>query len=189
MGGYFASFLRPLERLMPDYDFFSDEQLVKAARDGEEPAWEALMTRHGQRFLAFFSRMNGGDHAAARERWLSLWSELARQRPSLASGPRFGVAAFSLALKLSLGVEARPRTASRAEASSLEARSARLHGALASLAPLDRAALCLGYLDNLPWDDLGRVLGCRQEEAKALCAGAYVRLDADLGPDFLSAGL
>ena len=48
---------------MPDYSFFSDEQLVKAARDGEDAAWEALVRRHGQRLLAFFVRMNGGDLA------------------------------------------------------------------------------------------------------------------------------
>jgi RNA polymerase sigma-70 factor (ECF subfamily) len=174
---------------MPDYDFFSDEQLVKAARDGEEPAWEALLTRHGQRLLAFFARMNGGVQASARERWLTLWSELARQRPSLASGPRFSTSAFSMALKLSLAEAPVPQRLPRAEPSSLEARSARLHGALAELPALERAALCLGYFDNLPWDELGRVLGCRADEAKAHCAAAYARLDTALGPDFLSAGL
>jgi DNA-directed RNA polymerase specialized sigma24 family protein len=174
---------------MPDYDFFSDEQLVKASRDGEDAAWEALLTRHGQRFLAFFARMNGGVQAQARERWLALWSELARQRPSLASGPRFSTSAFSLALRLSLAEAPVAQRLPRAEASSLEARSARLHQALAALPALERAALCLGYLDNLPWDELGRVLGCRSEEAKAQCASAYAHLDEALGPDFLSAGL
>ncbi len=56
---------------MPDYSFFSDEQLVKAARDGEDAAWEALVRRHGQRLLAFFVRMNGGVQAQARERWVN----------------------------------------------------------------------------------------------------------------------
>ena len=174
---------------MPDFDFFSDEQLVGAARDGDESAWEALLRRHGQRLLAFFTRMNGGDLGAARERWLSLWSELARQKPSLASGPRFSTVAFGLALKLSLAEPARPRPLAKAADSSLESRSARLHQALLELTPEKRAALCLGYLDNLGWDELGRVLGCRSEEAKGHCAAAYAQLDSNLGADFLSAGL
>ncbi len=60
---------------------------------------------------------------------------------------------------------------------------------LAELPTLERAALCLGYLDNLPWDKLGQILGCRAEDAKAHCADAYARLDEALGPGFFSAGL
>ena len=174
---------------MPDYELFSDEQLVKASRDGEEAAWDALMRRHGQRLLAFFSRMNGGDTLLAREQWLRLWTELARLRPSLASGPRFSSTAFSNALRLSQEREPQVPSLPKAEPSSLEARSSRLHQGLAGLPALERAALCLGYFDNLAWDELGRVLGCRAEEAKAHCAAAYTRLDAALGPDFLTAGL
>jgi DNA-directed RNA polymerase specialized sigma24 family protein len=174
---------------MPDYDFFSDEQLSMAARDGEDAAWEVLLRRHGQRLLAFFCRMNGGDLPAARERWLSLWTDLARQRPSLASGPRFSTTAFGLALKLSLA-EATPRLRqSRADPSSLEARSARLYAGLAELPTSERAAVCLGYLDSLPWEEIGKVMGCRSEDAKALCASGYAHLDTNLGPDFLTAGL
>ena len=174
---------------MPDYDLFSDEQLVKTARDGEDAAWEALIRRHGQRLLAFFSRMNGGDLVSAKERWLSLWSELARQRPTLASGPRFSTVAFAVALRLSQGAPALAGSPARFEPSSLEGRSARLHSALAALPILERSALCLAYFDNLSWDETGRVLGCRSEEAKAHSATAYQRLDAALGPDFLKAGL
>jgi DNA-directed RNA polymerase specialized sigma24 family protein len=174
---------------MPDYDFFSDEQLVKSARDGEDSAWEALMRRHGQRLLAFFCRMNGGEQASARERWLSLWSDLARQRPSLASGPRFSTTAFNVALRLSLAEAPQRQRRNRAEASSLEARSARLYAGLAELPSSERAAVCLGYLDSLPWEEIGRVMGCRQDEAKALCASGYAHLDKILGPDFLTAGL
>ena len=174
---------------MPDYELFSDEQLVKAARDGEDPAWEALIRRHGQRLLAFFARMNGGDLPLARQRWLDLWAELARQRPTLASGPRFTTTAFASALRLSQAGAPRSSDAPEGEASSLEARSARLYQGLAGLPLIDRAALCLGYLDNVGWDEMARVLGCRPEEAKSLCAGAYTRLDAALGPDFLTAGL
>lgn len=174
---------------MPDYELFSDEQLVKAARDGEDPAWEALIRRHGQRLLAFFVRMNGGDLAQARQRWLDLWSELARQRPTLASGPRFSTTAFGAALRLSQGAGPQAAPLSESEPSSLEARSSRLYQGLAALPVIDRAALCLGYLDNLAWDEMARVLGCRPEEAKSLCAAAYSRLDAALGPDFLTAGL
>ena len=174
---------------MTDYDFFSDDQLVKAARDGEDTAWEALLRRHGQRLLAFFARMNGGDQAAARERWLTLWGELARQRPSLASGPRFSTVAFGLALKLSLTQAPQRQAVPRADPSSLETRSARLFLGLAELPSSERAALCLGYLDSLPWDEIGRVMGCRGDEAKSLCAAGYAQLDSALGPDFLTAGL
>jgi DNA-directed RNA polymerase specialized sigma24 family protein len=175
---------------MPNYDFFSDEQLVKASRDGQDAAWEALLRRHGQRLLAFFCRMNGGDLSVAKERWLSLWSDLARQRPSLATGARFSTAAFGLALKLSQTTNPQrlrqPRTD---DPSSFEARSARFYTGLAELPANERAALCLGYLDNLPWEELGRVMGCRGEEARDLCAAAYAHLDANLGSDFLTAGL
>jgi DNA-directed RNA polymerase specialized sigma24 family protein len=174
---------------MPDYSFFSDEQLVKAARDGEDAAWEALVRRHGQRLLAFFVRMNGGDLAGARERWINLWGELARQRPSLASGPRFTTVAFNTALKSCVSIVPKVAARSNAEPSSLEARSDRIYRALASLPTVQRAALCLSYLDNLPWDKLGQILGCRAEEAKAHCADAYARFDATLGPGFFSPDL
>lgn len=174
---------------MPDYDFFSDEQLLKAARDGDDAGWEALLRRHGQRLLVFFNRMNGGDTTAARALWLQLWSDLARLRPSLASGGRFSTTAFSLALKLAQGLAPKTGSGPQGESSSLEARSARLYHALAELPVPERAALNLGYFDNLSWEDLGRVLGCRPDEAKAYCAAAYIRLDEALGPDFLTAGL
>ena len=174
---------------MPDYDFFSDEQLVKAARDGEDAAWEALLRRHGQRLLAFFTRMNGGDLGSAQAQWLNLWSELARQRPSLASGPRFSTTAFGQAVKISLAEAPVKRRLPNAEPSSLEMRSASLSAGLADLPPVERAALCLGYFDNLPFDEIGRILGCRSDEAKSLCATGYGHLDAVLGSDFLSVGL
>jgi DNA-directed RNA polymerase specialized sigma24 family protein len=77
----------------------------------------------------------------------------------------------------------------RADPSSLEGRSALLHAGLAELPPTERAALCLGYFDNLPWEELGRVLGCRAPEARTFCAAGYAQLDKILGPDFLTAGL
>jgi DNA-directed RNA polymerase specialized sigma24 family protein len=163
--------------------------LVQAARDGDEAAWEALLRRHGQRLLAFFCRMNGGDLALAHERWLGLWTELARQRPALAGGGRFSTAAFGLALKTSLDQNPQRLRRPRAEPSSFEARRARLYTALADLPTGERAALCLGYLDSLPWEEIGRVMGCQGEEAKALCGSAYAHLDSLLGPDFLTAGL
>jgi RNA polymerase sigma-70 factor (ECF subfamily) len=174
---------------MPAYEFFSDDQLVKDARDGEEGAWEALIRRHGQRLLAFFARMNGRNLKAAQQQWLELWSDLARQRPSLASGPRFSAVAFAQAAKAAIAAAPAQPARAAGDPSSLEARSGLLHAALAGLPARERAALCLCYFDNLPWDEAGHALNSSAADAKTLCASAYTRLSEALGPGFLSAGL
>jgi RNA polymerase sigma-70 factor (ECF subfamily) len=174
---------------MPVFDHYSDEQLASASRDGDLDAWEALLRRHGQRLLAFLTRM-GGDEAQARELWLEACTELWSVRGSLAGGGRTATALFAVALRLALRVGAaaitRPVTGDPA---SLELRSARLREALLSLPARQRAALCLCYFDNLAFDEAGRVLGCGGGEAKQLCAEAYSAMVRHLGPGFLTAGL
>lgn len=174
---------------MPAYEHYSDAQLAAAARDEDLGAWEALIRRHGQRLLAYLSRMCG-DEAQARELWVRLFSELWGLRGSLATGGRPATALFSQATRLALQQTApTPSRPLSGDPASLELRAARLREGLLALPPRQRAALCLCYLDNLPFDEAGRVLGCGGGEAKQLCAEAYAGLVGHLGPRFLDEGL
>lgn len=174
---------------MPVYEHHSDEQLAQAARDEDLGAWEAFLRRHGQRLLAFFTRM-GGDEEQARELWVRCWSELWSLRGSLAAASRPSTALFALAYRLSQAGPNRPaQRAVPGDPSSLEHRSARLLNSLQALPLRQRAALCLCYFDNLPFDEAGRCLACGAGEAKQLCAEAYAGLSDQLGPGFLGEGL
>jgi RNA polymerase sigma-70 factor (ECF subfamily) len=174
---------------MPVYEHYTDEQLAAAARDQDLDAWEALIRRHGQRLLAFYSRMSG-DEALARELWVQAWGELWKMRGTLAGGGRVSTALFSLAARTAqrIAVPTVHRPIS-GDPTSLEVRAERLRQALLALPPRGRAALCLCYLDSLGFDEAGRVLGCGAGEAKQHCAEGYAALAATLGPGFLEAGL
>jgi RNA polymerase sigma-70 factor (ECF subfamily) len=174
---------------MPVYEHYTDEQLAAAARDQDLDAWEALIRRHGQRLLAFYTRMSG-DEALARELWVQAWAELWKMRGTLAGGGRVSTALFSLAARHAVRVAVPTvHRAIQGDPLSLEVRSERLRQSLLGIAPRSRAALCLCYLDNLAFDEAGRALGCGGGEAKQLCAEAYAALAAALGPGFLDAGL
>jgi RNA polymerase sigma-70 factor (ECF subfamily) len=174
---------------MPLYDQHSDEQLAAAARDEDLTAWETLLRRQGPRVLAFLDRMVG-DETQARELWLKTWAEAWKLRGGLAGGGRTMTMVFALALRWALQAPPPPAPSPQAgDPASLELRAARLREALLSLPLRQRAALCLCYLDNLPFDEAGRALGCGGGEAKQLCAEGYAALSRHLGPGFLTAGL
>jgi RNA polymerase sigma-70 factor (ECF subfamily) len=174
---------------MPVYEHYSDEQLAAAARDDDPAAWEALIRRHGQRLLAFYTRMCG-DEPLARELWVQAWGELWKLRGTLAGGGKVATAMFSLAARTAVRVVVsgnfRPPSG---DPSSLEVRAERLRQALVAVPPRNRAALCLCYLDSLAFDEAGRCLGCGPAEVKLLCAEGYATLAQQLGPGFLNAGL
>lgn len=174
---------------MPVYDHYSDEQLAAAARDEDMAAWEALIRRHGQRLLAFYTRMTG-DEALSRELWVQAWTELWRMRGTLAGGGKVATAAFALATRVC--VKAAVPTVHRTPAgdpSSLEVRSARLRQALLGIPARQRATLCLCYFDNVAFDEAGRCLGSGPGETRQLCGEAYSALAQALGPGFLNEGL
>lgn len=174
---------------MPVYEHYSDEQLAAAARDEDLGAWEALIRRHGQRLLAYLTRLCG-DEALARELWVQGFAELWRLRGSLVAGGRAATALFAQATRLAMKQGAVPVTrAVSGDPASLELRAARLRDALLALPMRQRAALGLCYFDNLAFAEAGRVLGCGAGEAKQLCGEAYSALSRQLGPGFLSEGL
>jgi DNA-directed RNA polymerase specialized sigma24 family protein len=174
---------------MPLYDSYSDEQLAAEARDENLDAWEALIRRHGQRLLAFYTRMTG-DESLSRELWVQAWGELWRQRGTLSGGGRVATAAFALATRTCL--RAAVPTMHRIPAgdpSSLQVRSARLRQALLGVPARARAALCLCYFDNVSYEEAGRCLGANAGETRLLCGEAYGALARSLGPGFLNEGL
>jgi len=174
---------------MPVYEHYTDEQLAAAARDQDLDAWDALIRRHGQRLLAFYTRMSG-DEALARELWVQAWGELWKMRGTLAGGGRVSTALFTLAARTAVKV-AVPKAFRpvQGDPMSLEVRAERLRQSLVSVPARSRAALCLCYLDNLGFEEAGRVLACGAGEAKQLCAEGYVSLAGALGPGFLDAGM
>jgi len=174
---------------MPDYETQSDEQLAAAARDEDFAAWEALVRRHGQRLLAFYSRMTGDD-SLSRELWVQAWAELWRLRGTLAGGGKVATAAFALATRVCVKIPVPTLFRSPSgDPASLEVRSARLRQALLGVPARQRAALCLLYFDNLSVDEAGRCLGSLPTETKRLCAEGYAALAESLGPGFLNEGL
>jgi DNA-directed RNA polymerase specialized sigma24 family protein len=174
---------------MPVYEHYSDEQLAAAARDEDIDAWEALVRRHGQRLLAFYTRMTG-DEELARELWMQAWTELWRLRGTLAGGGKVATAAFALATRVCVKAAVPSlRRAPSGDPSSLLVRSARLRQALVGIPARPRAALCLCYFDNVAFNEAARCLGATPEESKRLCAEGYGALADALGPGFLNEGL
>jgi DNA-directed RNA polymerase specialized sigma24 family protein len=174
---------------MPVYDHYSDEQLVAAARDEDLGAWEAFLRRHGQRLLAFYTRMTG-DEETARELWVRSFNELWGQRATLARGGKAVTAVFTLATGLcAKSSEPALQRTVRGDPASLELRSARLLQALLGVPVRARAALCLCYFDNVGFNEAERCLGAAPGEARQLCAEGYATLARSLGPGFLNEGL
>jgi RNA polymerase sigma-70 factor (ECF subfamily) len=174
---------------MPNYDHFSDDQLAAEAREENLDAWEVLVRRHGQRLLAYFTHMTG-DESLSRELWVQSWGDLWRLRGTLSGGGKVVTLAFALATRVCVKVAVptlhRPPMG---DSSSLEYRSERLKQALLGVPARQRAALCLCYFDNVPFDEAGRCLGAGPGEARQLCAEGYSELSRALGPGFLGEGL
>ncbi len=174
---------------MPLYDQYSDEQLAAAARNEDLDAWEALIRRHGQRLLAFYTRMTG-DESLSRELWVQAWSELWRLRGTLSGGGKVATAAFSLATRVCLrAAVATVHPIPSGDPASLQVRSARLRQALLGVPARARAALCLCYFDNVSFEEAGRCLGANAGETRQLCGEGYGALARALGPGFLNEGL
>jgi RNA polymerase sigma-70 factor (ECF subfamily) len=174
---------------MPNYDHYSDEQLAVEAREENLDAWEALVRRHGQRLLAFYTRMTG-DLALSQELWVQAWGELWRLRGTLSGGGKITTAAFAVATRVSVKVAvATLQRPPEGDSSSLEYRSQKLRQALLGIPARQRAALCLCYFDNVPFDEAGRCLSAGPGETRQLCAEGYAELARTLGPGFLGEGL
>ncbi|HTB22408.1 MAG TPA: hypothetical protein VK914_06855 [bacterium] len=174
---------------MPIYDHTSDERLVAAALEDDLGAWEAFLRRHGQRLLAFTTRMCG-DEMAARELWVQAFQELWNQRAALVRGGRVVTSAFAFAVgQCAKSAQASAQFRAKGDPSSLEQRSARLRQALLGVPFRSRAALCLCYFDNVSFEEAERCLNAAPGEARQLCAEGYEALTRSLGPGFLNEGL
>jgi DNA-directed RNA polymerase specialized sigma24 family protein len=173
---------------MPVYELSSDQQLASAARDGDLGAWEAFMRRHGQRLLAFCTRMSG-DETWSRAVWVQVFGELWQKRAS-ARGGKLSTTLFSLATShCATAASSRLGPEPTGDPASLELRSARLRRSLLEIPVRPRAALCLCYFDNVSFEEAERCLGAASGEARQLCAEGYEALTRSLGPGFLNEGL
>jgi|GEM_PF-2916202 len=174
---------------MPVYDDSSDEQLMNAARDNDFGAWEAFLRRHGQRLLAFTSRMCG-DAEDSRALWAQSFEEVWKQRNSLKREKKASTALFTIAVELCAKV---PDTAAvrkpSSDPASMEARATRLSQALLSIPKQARGALCLCYFDNVSFVEAEHCLTLAPGEARRHCAQGYEILTKALGPGFLDEGL
>lgn len=179
----------------------SDLELARRAQAGGREAFDALVDRHGPGLLAFLRRLTGRPEEA-----LDLFQETFlrayRNLPGLREPERFRSWLASIAVNLARkqfarrGREGRlalepdmdavlpPGAAAAPALEQLEAgeRRAALRGALERLPPRQKAVLALRLDMNLPFAEIGRNLGLREDNARAHHYQALLALKRMLAP-------
>lgn len=145
--------------------------LVIRCQARDEAAFEELVERYTPR-LRYYLRELLGSEPAADDALQDVWLDAFRALPRLADPGAFAAWIYRLARdrafrELRRSRRWRPLVEEDlcAEASDLEEFTAddarRVHEALALLLPEHREVLVLRFLEQMPYDDIARVVGCR----------------------------
>ena len=172
----------------------SDDVLMLALRDGELAAFDALFRRHYESVRALCSRVTGTPSVGedlAQETFL----RVLRHRATFRGDARFTTWLYRIAHNLCLEQLSRQARDRRlVERWSVDAEAARvpdrsehldqLEAALAALTPEQREIIVLCRFQDLPFVEIGEILGCtagaarvRAHRAIAALREAYLTLD------------
>lgn len=176
----------------------SDEAAwIAAARAGDVPAFERLVQRHAEPIYRIVAGHLGAGEAedAAQEVFLRVHQGLAGFR----GGCEFSTWVFRIATNVALTRAARRRrhppavtlapgdappapAAGPAETSARAERRQAVRAALAALPDAERAVAVLRGLEQLPFDEIARILGISRPAAESRMARARERLRTLLRP-------
>jgi RNA polymerase sigma factor (sigma-70 family) len=167
----------------------SDERLVESVRAGSERAFEALFHRHRQPVLAFCRHMLGSAadaEDAVQHTFLAAYRDLMRSEKPIALRPWLYAIARHRCLSLLRARRERPSAELPDSgvdnlAAVVDARED-VRATFTDLARLpddQRAALILAELEDVPHEEIARILGCRRDKVKALVFQARASLAAD----------
>ncbi len=169
----------------------SDENLMVSTAQDELAPWNELLDRFSPRLYNFLYRVCGTERAAMDLAGI-VWADLYTARSAYDPTREFSTTLFALAWnranKQAPAAQPMPAPAP-GEQVSLEWRAERLRLAILSLAPKDRAAISLAYLDNLHLEACAGVLAETSSQTANRVAQAWTELSAALGENFLGAGL
>ena len=162
---------------------------IRATAHGDHQAFGRVVAVHQGRIFAFLGRMGINRAAAddiAQDTFLRVWRNAGAFDPD-----RGGLATWILTIARNQALTwlARPnRETGEIDANTASSQpgpdallctrqhAARLHAALALLAPADRSLLAASYFDDLPLADIARIEGCSPGAAKVRLHRARTRL-------------
>lgn len=176
-----------------------ERPLIASAARGEVRAFEALYRRHAARVHGVIARLVGGDRARAedltQEAFVRAWQALAQWEP----GAQFRTWLFRIAANAALDVLRRRKTvefvplddtfeaADTAAGPERLAQGAqevrRLEEALARLTPEHREVLLLREIEDMSYEEIGRVLALTEGTVKSRLARARAALIEETGKD------
>jgi RNA polymerase sigma-70 factor (ECF subfamily) len=199
-----SSARRAQEQEQPD----PGARLMLAWQAGDERAFEEIVRRYSGRVYALFTRFLG-PYESREDLVQEVFLRLVRARASYVASARFTTFLYRIAFNLC--VNERERAAARrevgladdagdsgAELADVEPADERepgpgaglerqdvvaaVRGAIAGLPETQRMALILARYDELPYDEIGRVLGIGAKAVKSLVHRARESLRAKLAP-------
>jgi len=163
----------------------SDDELMLLSSRGLHAAFEALVRRHARRLLGFCARQVGGQvpgEDLAQEIWLAVWDHRQDYRPE----GRFVVWLFTLARNRIRNVrrDVARRPQNEGDPAPLLARApdlspsdldrlvvaerrARLDRAVASVPETLREAILLRFTEELPYEEVARILDTNESTARS----------------------
>ena len=176
----------------------SDEECAKRAQAGDRTAYSILVRRHQAALHRHLWRMSGSDEDAldlTQEAFLRAWQALPQWQPDA----RFRTWLFRIGSNVALDLLRRGKTV-RFEALDETFESVdpgagperlvegaqelrRLEAALARLAPEHREILLLREVEDMSYEEIGRVLAIAEGTVKSRLARARMALIAETGKD------